>query len=465
MSLLVLMVALLLPGATPRAAAQQTACVNGPCLTPHRLYLPVLMRRYPAPETAFGVQMYGRLDTPAAALELAGAGNVSWVRTQISWIQVEPVNVTPDKYNFAAYDNSMLSATRKGIRPIATILDNPKWAATYLNGPIDKTSLEEFGQFVGAAVERYDGDGYLDAPGSPVVRYYEFYNEPDSGDEIRASYGQAFWGDYGAEYAEMLCVARWHARQASDKAQIVFGGVAHDWFRADGGPFVESFVDDVLLGGGGKCMDVMNFHYYPVFAGRWQAYGNGIIGKAEYFRQKLAGYGLDKPMMCTEAGWHSDAQNQYPSSPQMQAEFALKLFAQTRAANLISNIWWTWIDLDATVGSFGLLSQSLSPKPSYYAFQYAGSRLGAVRFGRTLSATELGAPTLEGYLFSGSTPLYVLWSNDTATRTVKLTGKSARVLDPFGAFVSSATDAQDGTVDGRVSVTIGPMPVYVEVVP
>ena len=167
-------------------------------------------------------------------------------------------------------------------------------------------------------------------------------------------------------------------------------------------------------------------------------------------------------MMCTEAGWHSDAQNQYPSSPQKQAEFALKLFAQTRAANLISNIWWTWIDLDATVGSFGLLNQGLSPKPSYYAYQYAGSRFGTAPFIRTLTAVELGAPALEGYLFGASTPLYVLWSNDTATRSVQLSGKQARVLDPFGAFVSSATDAQDGTVDGRVTVTIGPMPVYVE---
>lgn len=445
------------------AAAQTPACTTIPCQTTWRVHLPLVA--YAQPQTIFGVQMYGRFDQPGETLELARSANVSWLRTQIKWRQVEPVKVAPSEYDFSTFDAALLASMRQGIEPIVTILDNPDWAAQYLNGPIYPSALEEFGKFVAAAVERYDGDGDRDAPGSPVVRYWEFYNEPDSGDPVRAAYGQAFWGDYGAEYATMLCTARWYAKLANPEAKIVIGGVAHDWFRADGGPFVESFVEDLLSAGGGKCFDVMNFHYYPVFAGAWQAYGPGIVGKTEYFRILLAKHGLVKPIMCTEAGWHSDAGDALPGFPQQQAEFVVKLFAQARAADLVSNIWWTWMDLGAQVGSYGLVTDQLQPKPSYHAYRYAGARLGSSRFVRQLRADELGNTNLEGYLFSSGTPVYVLWSNDAATHAVRLKGAQARMLDAFGTLIRTTTDAEDGISDGQVTISVDLAPIYVETVP
>ena len=38
----------------------------------------------------------------------------------------------------------------------------------------------QFKQYFREVVERYDGDGYKDAPGSAVVTYWEMYNEPDA---------------------------------------------------------------------------------------------------------------------------------------------------------------------------------------------------------------------------------------------------------------------------------------------
>lgn len=456
--------AVIAPGNLPVSAAPASSiCLTGPCTESYTTYFPVVAHQRATLESLFGIQVYGQLDTSQAGLDLANQANVSWLRTQISWAAVEPVNVDPPEYRFEQSDRSLLGAVQHGIRPIATLLDNPSWAATYRNGPVDISDLEAFGRFVGAAVERYDGDGVDDAPGSPQVRYWEFYNEPDSGDLLRAEYGQGYWGNYGAEYAQMLCIAHWYAKAANPDAQIVFGGVAHDWFQSDGGPFVESFVEDALAAGAGKCFDVMNFHYYPVFASRWQSYGNGIAGKAAYFRGLLAQYGLgNKPLMCTEAGWHSDTDGLWPSSLQKQAEFAVQLFAQAKAARLLVNIWWTWMDPGSTVGSYGLLAQDGSPKLSYYAYQLAASKIGKATFSRTLSAQELGGASLEGYAFSGTPLLYVLWSNDTAVHNVRLTAAKVRVIDVYGKVISTLTDAQDGVVDGRVTVPVGSAPVYVE---
>ena len=53
---------------------------------------------------------------------------------------------------------------------------NPAWAATSPSGPVDKAPLSELAEYLAAAVERYDGDGFQDAPGAPEVHYFELYN-------------------------------------------------------------------------------------------------------------------------------------------------------------------------------------------------------------------------------------------------------------------------------------------------
>ena len=102
---------------------------------------------------------------------------------------------------------------------IGTLGSNPTWAATYPEGLIDKVPVQEFVQFVRAVVERYDGDGLQDAPGSPVINNWELYNEPDGDDPIRAQYGGiGYWGRYGAEYAQMLCAVYPEIKKANPSA-------------------------------------------------------------------------------------------------------------------------------------------------------------------------------------------------------------------------------------------------------
>lgn len=97
----------------------------------------------------------------------------------------------------------------------------------------------------------------------------------------------------------------------SPQAQVVFGGIAYD-FTETGGPFVRSFLDDVLNAGAGEYFDIFNFHTYPAFADNWlpptnSNQGSGLYEKAQHLRQKLAGHGLNKPIIITEAGWRSNS--------------------------------------------------------------------------------------------------------------------------------------------------------------
>jgi hypothetical protein len=411
--------------------------------------------------------MYSDLSGASVDLPLATQAHVSWVRWPISWTAFEPSNTTPANYNYDT-DSAILAAYQAGFRLIITIGGNPKWAATYANGPIDKTNISEFAQFVGALVERYDGDGWQDAPGSPVVDYWEFYNEPDGGSIAAAERGSGYWGNFGAQYAQMLCAVRPAMKAASPRAQLVMAGIAYDWFEDQGGPFVRKFLGDVLAAGGGRCLDIMNFHYYPPFEANWSQYGPGVVGKANAVRHELelAGVG-DLPMISTEGGYHSNNHPNFPSTQEIQAGYVVKLFTQSLAAHLGMMSWFTWSDYETGGYQFanGLLDINRQPKLAYYAYQTAASQLGRAAFQRILSPAELGDESIQAYLFQRENPLYVLWSTESFPESVSLPGSSARVTDYVGNLVAQVADSDDGQSDGRVRITVGTDPLYVETTP
>ena len=472
---------LVLWGSAPSVGAQSVSVdpsgsSNSPLVIPnspevtHRVFLPLAAKPSdpPPPPVIFGVQIYSDLSSPGAALPLATQAHVSWVRWHVLWAAIEPSNTTPANYNYYT-DSAVLAAQKAGLRLIITIDSAPPWAATIANGRIDKTDISEFAQFMGALVERYDGDGRQDAPGSPVVDYWEFYNEPDGGYASSAQSGAAYWGPFGAEYAQMLCAVYPVMKAASPRAQIALGGIAHDWFTDEGGPFVRRFLDDVLDAGGGNCLDAMNFHYYPAFHLTWDPYGSGLAGKANYLRSKLAPHGLaNLPMIVTEAGWHSNDYSQFPSTPEIQAGYVVKLFVQSLASDVRVMMWWTWSDKEISGfwGANGLLDLNLQKKLAYHAYQTAASQLGNAAFQRILSPGVVHDDgSIQAYLFLRGNPLYVLWSTEPHPESVSLPGSSARVTDYVGNLVAQVADGDDGQSDGRVRVTVGADPRYVETVP
>lgn len=445
-----LLVGLWLIGMTRAASAffadsreEQSSVMNARSSITYTLFLPVISKE--SVSTIFGVQTY----SPLPAIPLAQGAHVSHVRVPIEWSTIEPANVSPDVYNFTPYDTMILNLTQVGIHPIITIVGNPSWAATYKQGPIDKVDPSRFTNFISALVGHYSG-----ASGMPEVVDWEFYNEPDNGSILYAQNGGfGYWGNNGAGYAQMLCSVYPAVKAANPRARVVFGGMAYDNWTP--GPFIRNFLDDVLNAGGSNCFDVMNFHYYPPFAANWAPYGPGISGKANYLRSKVP----SKPIVATEASWVSDGS----STPEIQSRYVVQLFTQSKASGLDYMIWWTWTDMNPCCGAVGLITQdTFTPKPSYYTFQTAATKIGVNAFQRALSPTELGNTAMEGYLLGASQkPLYVLWSNDGVTRTVPINLPRAQVTDMYGTILGSF----DAGVDGNVPASVGANPIYVEAAP
>jgi hypothetical protein len=414
-------------------------------------FLPMVARNYPPPpKNSFGVQTYEPSPETAAKIAEVGAG---WVRIPLRWSSIEPTNTTPQYYHWSAsFETWLRQLAQNGIKVILTVGGNPDWAATYIDGPIDRVGLGEFAQFLSAAVARYSVPPYH-------VRYWELYNEPDNGDPEWAQIGLGMWGNDAEAYADMLA-AVYPAMKASNRSvQVVLGGIAFDFWPSEGGPFVPEFLDRVLQHNGGLYFDVMNFHYYPNFGYKWAPYGIDVIGKTNFLRNKLATYGLDKPFICTEVAEQSSA---FPGGDdERQSSYVVQAMARGVAARLDDVVWFMLKDDDGYWKS-GLLNADWSPKPAFHAYQILVAQLGHATYVRSVAPAP-GLDAIEAYAFlepGTSTQILVAWTRDpSAFFDMMVETDVLTIVDKYGGE-TVRYDGQDGTVDGRVHVTLDGSPVY-----
>ncbi len=415
----------------------------------HTVYLPVVLNeREPM---LFGVELNY---SPTRTTEMVDLG-VVWARYKTEWSVLEPTDTTPDNYNWSAYDAKFLDASSNGINIVATLRGNPSWAAAHENGPLYSSAMPDYLEFISALVERYDGDGFDDAPGSPVVQYWEFYNEPDgvpAGQPI-----ENYWGTKGAEYAAFLAQVYPVVKAANPRAMVLNGGIAYDLFSDTGGPFQRDFVDKFLAAGGTDYIDLFNFHYYPEFSAQWEMYGPGLIGKTTALRNKLAEYGvINKPIAITEVGLGSDV----PNGDELQSRYVVKAFCRALAANVKIVNWFQIKDWPPYFYN-GLLDGNYNPKPSYTVYKTMTTQLADVKFIRALNTTELNSTQAEGYTYqkrSGELT-YVVWTNDDSVAQIKLSAKTVTKISKLGTS-TALTDSSDGVVDGYVTITYTGSPVY-----
>jgi streptogramin lyase len=430
--------------------------VGATCCT---VNLPLMFRDYPPPPPIFGVQTYWPADDAHGLQEMVDA-RTEWLRIQLHWSAVEPDDVSPQDYNWTRYDTWFGNLYTAGIRPVVNVDGNPDWAAQYPAGPLYPEHMEDLVEFVGAMVERYDGDGVDDAPGSPVVNHWEFYNEEDNSSVLLAEAGYGYWGHNGAGYADLLRQVWPVIKAANPSARVLMGGIAYERFlETDGGPYVRQFLDDFLAAGGGAYIDIFNFHYYPNWEDRWAPYGQGVIGKTNFLRDKLASYGVYKPIACTEIGNHSDPSR--GGNDELQSRYVVQAFVRSMAADLVIVNWFAWRDI--TQGFpylYGLLDEHYEPKPAYYAFETLTSRLSGMRYQRTLTLDETGTSDIEGYVFGrGQEMVYVVWTNDGATYPLEISASAVEKVGKYGSL-SQILDEDDGLLDSKVVVEVYSSPTY-----
>jgi hypothetical protein len=250
-------------------------------------------------------------------------------------------------------------------------------------------------------------------------------------------------------------------KQIDPEAKIVFGGIAYNAFDDPwGGPFVRTFLDEVLQRGGADYFDLMNFHYYFAFANTWEPYGAGITGKVNYLRDKLADHGVYKPFICTESGIYSNAD----STIERQSSYVSKLYARSKSVDLGIVIWYQLVD-PPYVGArlWGLVDTNYAPKLSYFAYQVVNEQLASATYVQTRTANE----QMEVYEFlddDGVTPILVAWTNDDEIHDLPVAGARLLEVDKYGVE-TWRYDGEDGQVDGVIHISLSSSTVYLVLQP
>ncbi|MDO8670118.1 MAG: hypothetical protein Q7O66_01645, partial [Dehalococcoidia bacterium] len=259
-----------------------------------------------------------------------------------------------------------------------------------------------FANFVRAFVGHYSVAPYN-------VTNWEFFNEGDNTDmgQIGSFLGGCFGNDPAA-YVDMLHIAYDTVKQINPEAKVLPGGFAHE---SDPSFFNFKFIDQILALGAARYFDVMNIHYYSCYAPVWAAYGPDVIGKVTAVRQLMARYGVDKPVAVTEIGY-VNSHREADDFQEKQAQYATKVLARAKAADLYTIIWFSLFDWNEREYPYGLINLQVQPRQAYLAFQVAAAQFGSAKFERQISSAEIGATgPVEGYIFeAGGKERWVLWS-------------------------------------------------------
>jgi O-antigen ligase len=248
------------PDPMPRPGA------NGPVLGVNLFNLhlepdPEAVTRTFALVRALGAQ-YARMQVPWDDIEIHGRGDFADRRN------VEAIGIVDA---WAKYDRIVAAANAANVQLIMRLERPPDWARPAFiahpafqagiledgnsTGPPD--DLADYANFVRALVERYDGDGVADAPGSPTVRHFQIWNEPNLKNEWN-------WQTPRPEdFVELLRVGATAAREANPQAVILFPGLAPTDGLDIRAPMTElEYLDRVYQAGGGAYFDVMAAQSY-----------------------------------------------------------------------------------------------------------------------------------------------------------------------------------------------------------
>lgn len=191
----------------------------------------------------FGIHLH-RADT-TTAWPFVRFGSWRLWDAGVDWAKLEPARRV---WRFEKLDRLIALAEAHDAEPILTLGVTPTWAAARPHEPFvygaggasEPRDLADWENYVRSVANRYKGR----------LRYFEIWNEPKYGD-IEPTKG-AFFSGTVKNLVDLACAARRVAREVDPDIRVVGPGFT------GAGDRLERF----LAAGGGRCIDVVGFHFY-----------------------------------------------------------------------------------------------------------------------------------------------------------------------------------------------------------
>lgn len=383
--------------------------------------------------------------------------NVGWTRLNksngISWrkLQANP----GDDINWdllVDFENELRSLRKAGITPVVTLNDSPLWTVDpnarsdgqrTSCGPIHPDYYDEFANFLRKIINRYKAPEF-------DVHNWEIGNEPDVDPDL-VSVNSVFgcWGDIddslyygGKNYGEFLKYITPIIKSEDYSAKVWIGGLLLGTPKTTnpnlGKP--ERFLRGILEAGAGQYFDFLPYHGHLLFygeiedsdthiSGSWIELGGGILGKANYLRQIMKEYNVDKPLVLGEVGigcrndFNFCVPSPLPVFFQYQADMLIRVAVRTATGDIKGFSWYTISGSDWRFQR--LLEKNYTPRPAYYAYQNLILRLENAKYHEPVYYGN----DVEAYAFwQGNKKIHVIWTKED---------KSVEILIPKSDFIDA----------------------------
>ena len=225
---------------------------------------------------------------------------IRWIRLSgpsgVVWDADEPEK---GKYNWSRIDNCVSLFHKHNVNTVVTVLCFNKWdqgiGTLKVPGiPVTKLPkhLMEYQSFLKRVVERFGGDGIDDAPGSPVVRYWQIENEPDG----------IGWRDTPNNFAKLVKISYKVIKETNPNAKVVLAGIATpDGFYRFYVPMLEALAK-MKESPEERVFDVVDIHWSLEAGGDYRAVkGHNMKTLVSDIRNKLDSLGYKNiPIWITE---------------------------------------------------------------------------------------------------------------------------------------------------------------------
>jgi hypothetical protein len=260
-------------------------------------------------------------------------------------LDVAPALIFPGRAaapDYTGLDEVMALSQQYGLRVVSDLFTIPPWlancpAASDQSAPArcGTNDLSDYGSMIRQIVTHAD----------PVLRDWEIWNEPDSGE---------YFNGTPQQYANMLRTAHDVIKQVDPQANVLLGGIS--------GPGGIGWLDQVFAAPGADAVhafDVANVHQRGQLV--------SLAPAIAVWRLFLAARGFTGPLWVTEQGYPSDPAYQYDpayhSGPASQAAF-LSASIPTLVDAGASEVFVTERDnLSGPFASEGLLGGDVSDPP------------------------------------------------------------------------------------------------------
>jgi len=380
----------------------------------------------------YGTDLYVELGFPDYVDHL-GVGIAG--RNQYQWWRFEPeppVNGV-HSYTWDFFDKDMRGFHDADLQIQIVVGPMSEWGTVVNTSEIEwntqfsppkEEHWDDWGEFIYQLVERYDGDGYMDAPNitKPVIKIIQIGNEIEV---------PMHWTDNGGtfeNYNQLLNVSYLNAKRA-DPNILVARAATNPGSAFDDDPSSEEIEEIMSLGQHdefiNKSLDAAD--YFDLFGIHLNSNYTGIVPFVEWIRDLMQEKGVMKPIYSEdtkvsppEEEWSEETKEQYMAD---QASNVVKKLAKALEADLESMIIVPLMDFEgchtcerwAHAGLFDreiieeTLNLSKAVRPAYFTYQLYISKVKGyyldiekIEVGDKIEAFELRNP-------NGSS-LHILWS-------------------------------------------------------